>query len=434
MRFKLALLRIVLVCMLALSCGVGLAGRIQPDQVSGDTRGARPFGSMPVDRARSDTYGVRGTGIYTPMYVPPPLMPDRASNAPAITTFLVNTNPSSCQGNTSTFPPAALAALNSAVDTWSVLIVSHQTIEVDACWRPSLPDATVLADAKPLHWYWNFTGAPRQDTAYPVALANAIADQDLNGIIESEIIIEFNGSISWYYGTDGQASSTQYDLVSVALHELGHGLGFVSWMDRDDGAPPTECNGTAGVGCWQTPPTVYDRFIKNGAGLTLVDSFANTSAALGSQLVSNSLFFDGANANAGNGGTHPRIYAPTTWDPGSSVSHLDTPTYSTTVNALMTHAFGMAQVVHHPGPIALGVMRDIGWTVPSLDNTYVQAGWVGCQQGTITCPFSRIGDGVNAASNGGTVWITPGTYYTKLTVIRTMTLRVNGTGIVVIQP
>lgn len=75
----------------------------------------------------------------------------------------------------------------------------------------------------------------------PIALANALAGTDLNGTTE-EIDAMFNGGLSqcsmnlqnWYYGLDAMAGD-DIDLLSVVLHEFGHGLGFASTIDPSDG-------------------------------------------------------------------------------------------------------------------------------------------------------------------------------------------------------
>src|SRR5262249_36250725 len=123
----------------------------------------------------------------------------------------------------------------------------------------------------------------------------------------------------------------------------------------------------------------------------------NPSAALGTQFVSDNLFFDGTNAIAGAGGTKPKLYAPNPWEQGSSVSHLDQGAYTGTQNALMRPALAMGTSIHDPGPITLGMFQAIGWTTASSDDPI--AGLTAANDGPTT-----IGDPTNltAAISGGT--------------------------------
>jgi hypothetical protein len=59
----------------------------------------------------------------------------------------------------------------------------------------------------------------------------------------------------------------------------------------------------------------------------------------------------------------PRMYAPLSWDQGSSYSHLDENTYPNgDPNSLMTPGINNGEAVHDPGPIARGMFTDMGWT------------------------------------------------------------------------
>jgi PKD repeat protein len=253
----------------------------------------------------------------------------------------------------------AKQAFQRAVDIWSGLITSPVPIKVVANWTP-LEDG-ILGSAGPKTFYRDFPNTPQAGTFYPVALANKLAGQDLNDATE-EIVANFNSSYaSWYLGVDGNTPSNDYDLVTVVLHELGHGLGFFASMDSTGG------NGMWGFSTGR--PFIFDRFIVNGSNQRLIDTalFPNPSAALGAQLVSNNVFFDGANAVAAANGSKPKLYAPSIWNRGSSISHLDTPTYGGTPNALMRHALAPGTSIHNPGPITLGIFQDLGWTVASQD-------------------------------------------------------------------
>ena len=58
------------------------------------------------------------------------------------------------------------------------------------------------------------------------------------------------------------------------------------------------------------------------------------------------------------------LFAPATFDVGSSVSHQDERSYpGGTPNALMTPSIANGEAIRTPGPVILGVLEDIGWNV-----------------------------------------------------------------------
>src|SRR5262249_5081919 len=162
----------------------------------------------------------------------------------------------------------------------------------------------------------DFPGAPVADTWYAAALANHKSGADLDGAT-SEINARFNtdvdngtvlGSTNWYYGTDGMPGG-DIDLVTVAMHEIGHGIGFFSLM-----------NCATGAYSMQGLPGIYDRFLNNArTGGTKLTALTNAQRL--AAITSNDLWWDGPKGTAGNSGTRPRIFAPNPFQPGSSLSH-----------------------------------------------------------------------------------------------------------------
>jgi hypothetical protein len=253
------------------------------------------------------------------------------------------------------FTAEAKAAFQAAVDVWAVLLRSTQEVRVDATWTAL--DAGVLGQAGPANIFKNFATKAKKDTWYAAALACKLAKKDL-GPGEPHITAEFSSVFpNWHFGTSGPAPADKYDFMSVVLHELGHGIGFV-------GSAQVKPGGKGSWG-WGTPnPAVWDRFIRNADAAAILDeaSFPIGSKALAGQLQSSRLFFDGPKARAANQGSPVRIYAPMTWEDGSSYSHLDEVTFPPgSSNSLMTPQIGMGETIHAPGQIGMAMLRDLGW-------------------------------------------------------------------------
>jgi len=56
-----------------------------------------------------------------------------------------------------------------------------------------------------------------------------------------------------------------------------------------------------------------------------------------------------------------KLYVPSTWDSGSSVSHLDESTATLQVDALMTPFIDKAEAIHDPGKLTFSILGDLGW-------------------------------------------------------------------------
>jgi hypothetical protein len=149
-------------------------------------------------------------------------------------------------GNTGTTIGAqALEAFQFAAAIWAETISSAVEIEVDASFAPlsCTEFSGTLGSAGPETVHFGFLGAPDASTWYVQSVANAISGTDLKPAI-SDIGMEFNGdlgssgcleSLSWYMGLDAGAPGGTISLASVALHEIGHGLGFLSLVDLATG-------------------------------------------------------------------------------------------------------------------------------------------------------------------------------------------------------
>jgi hypothetical protein len=188
---------------------------------------------------------------------------------------------------------------------------------------------------------------------YPVALAEKIAGKSLNDDLQGDLVLNVNSSISWYLGTDGNTPTQQYDLVTIALHEICHGLGFFDSFDAND---------TIGFYGINSIPVIYDTFVENFPGKKLTDTlqFLNFSRGLRSQLIGGQLYFNGPLLKNYTSGARAKLYSPSVWDIGSSVSHLDE-TATLQVNSLMTPFIDLGEAIHDPGKLTFSILGDLGW-------------------------------------------------------------------------
>ena len=254
------------------------------------------------------------------------------------------------------FPADAKIAFQYAVDIWKDLIYSPIPIRIKATWEVLASD--VLGSCSPSDYYYNFNSTQIWNCYYPVALVEKMMGEEVNSPLAYDVEASFNSNFTnWYFGTDGATPADKYDFVSTALHELGHGLGFHGFFYTQ--------RGRGGYGNTDGLPAAFDQFVINKAGEQLVDTklFSNPSIKMYQSLTSDWLAFKTVLAVD----SLPRLYAPVTWDSGSSVYHLDDDTYPYgDPNSLMTHAMGKGEAIHSPGPNTLAIMYDIGWKSISI--------------------------------------------------------------------
>lgn len=289
-------------------------------------------------RATCGISGLQGIEEDANTFVPPPA--GFSFGGERSTAFIVNFN---------NFPPEAQTAFNFAVDIWASLIDSPIAVRIDATWEP-LPSGA-LAQAGPNNLHENFQGAAFPDIYYASALANALTGEDLSP--QSDIDCSINSEANWYFGTDGNPTSGTFDLVTAALHEIGHGLGIIgsAYYQNDYGFI-----GTAGT------PYIFDTFVELDDGSAIMD-LPNGSLILGEALTSDALFWGGPEAEELPGPSLPRIFAPADYALGTSYSHLNESSYPPgSQNALMTPSLNTAEAQHDPGPNVLAMLRDMGWS------------------------------------------------------------------------
>jgi len=251
------------------------------------------------------------------------------------------------------FTAQARAATEYAVSILEKLLPSDAKVTIAASWE-RISTAGVLGSTSITGYVagWSID-ALNPLAIYPVSIAEKIAGESLNDDPGGDMRLTLNSAIDWYFGTDGNTPSQKYDLVTVILHELIHGLGFFDSMDTD------ATTGFYGVSSF---PIIYDTFVETFDKSRLIDTskFKNNSSALRLELTGGRLFFNSPILSDLTQGGRARLYAPSTWDPGSSVSHLDE-YYTVNPNTLMTPFIDKGEAIHDPGKQTFAILGDLGW-------------------------------------------------------------------------
>jgi hypothetical protein len=269
--------------------------------------------------------------------------------------------------NGATLGAQRLIAFQHAANIWANRLSSPVEIRVDANFDPLTCSSTsaTLGSASTTSTHRDFPGAPVANTWYPQALANSLAGVDLNPGV-SDLTARFNSSIGttcafpmvWYYGLDANPPPGRLDFVSVVVHELGHGLGFASFVTLQSGAK------LAGL------DDAFSLKLEDHSTGKLYPQMTNAERVTASRNSGN-LHWIGANVVAASGaltaGVHPtghvQMYAPNPQDPGSSVSHFDT---AVSPNELMEPFFTGA---NHDLVLTLKLFEDLGWATAPAGST-----------------------------------------------------------------
>ena len=250
------------------------------------------------------------------------------------------------QVNYKNFPDWAKKDFQAAVDVWGANFASNVTITIDASWGRTASFG-VLGSARPGNYFSGFDGAPDPSLWYPSALANALAGKDLDPG-NPEMVIQVNSMATWDTRNDGAPRSNEYDLESVFLHEMAHGLGFLSTDSYDT---------FFGYGTIEQP-TPYDAYTQLPDKRRLSD-LPSPSLELGKALTS-TLVWAGESGTAANNGNPIVLYTPSRYEEGSSVSHLDETTYANLgSNSIMTPNIDSGEIYREPGSLLLGMMQDL---------------------------------------------------------------------------
>lgn len=252
-----------------------------------------------------------------------------------------------------------------ASEFWEQRLQSDIDIVVDAQFDPltCTPATAVLGAAGPLGGSVNFPNAPESDVIYAIAVANSLAGEDLNPGV-ADIGATFNSNLDlgsadclggqgWDYRI-GVSTGSALELFATVLHELAHGLGFVSFHDLFSGELLAGFSDSFNLnladqstGLAWPAMTNAQRLVSSTNSGNLV--WTGPRVASQSDILVNGIQPSGV-----------QMFAPNPVQPGSSVSHWDT---ALNPDELM-EPFSTASPT---SVLTTNLLYDIGWTDPTLE-------------------------------------------------------------------
>ena len=189
-------------------------------------------------------------------------------------------------------PEEVISVIEHTLNLLSLNILSDYPIKIKFNWETL--GEYVLANAAPTSFHTGFDNIPLPGFSYGVSLAENICQCSLNGTTE-DIIVNINSQQDWYLGLDGATPGTQSDLVTVLMHEIIHGLGFLA-AGEEDGVGP-----------------MWHFLSYNNSAITLMSEEEEILEAI----TSNQVIYNGPNAELESCNEPLLIYSPNPIAPGA---------------------------------------------------------------------------------------------------------------------
>lgn len=255
-----------------------------------------------------------------------------------------------------------------ALTTWSNLIGNEpgRSLTVALVWNSSLSGTSALANASSPYSYY-------------VAQQRVPSLQQVNNRVESvwrngssaeatgyDIVINCNPSSSFYYGADATGISwSQWDFESVLLHEIGHTMGFYS-MATGSGSFYTAENS----GYYTTLYTAYDSLMRQADGTPVVPEIIDINdlehelTIQAGDVISHVPYGNlvdvtyelGSDIYLGDTGL--KVYNPTAWQEGSSMSHI-----ANDSDAVMNPSISNQTIQRELSAAEIQLLGEMGWTI-----------------------------------------------------------------------
>ena len=275
--------------------------------------------------------------------------------------------------NASALGEARKNALEHAARLLEIRLPGATVIRVEALFK-SYEDRNVIATTR-MRQILSFGPRELIHIGYPPALAERIKGEKLLEESLPHFIVEFSKYPDFYYGFTGEPPPSSIGFVTLAIHEIIHGLGFHSSLREDGSFPAVTLDVTDGtrnfsldVEQWQR---IYDvQMYSEEDGEFIVD--LEPSQRMQAATSETGLLWDGT-VRPGEEGScsygqrmaelksagidsdgRPRLHAPSSFDNGSSITHVHMDT-----DDIMEYLYPFPRDMD----LSLGMLRDMGWEI-----------------------------------------------------------------------
>ena len=275
--------------------------------------------------------------------------------------------------NASTLGEARKNALEHAARLLESRLPGANTIRVETFFK-SFEEEAVVAKTR-IRRILSFGPREQLHIGYPPALAEKIAGRELLDESIPHLIVQFSRELNFYYGFTDETPAFSINFVTLAIHEIIHGLGFHSSLQEDGSFPRATLDVTDGtrnfsvdIEQWQR---IYDvQMYSEEDGEFIVD--LEPSGRMRAATSETGLLWDGTarpgeerscsygqrmaelkSAGIGPDG-RPRLHAPSAFDSGSSITHVHTDT-----DDIMEYLYPFPRDMD----LSFGMLRDMGWEI-----------------------------------------------------------------------
>jgi hypothetical protein len=294
---------------------------------------------------------------------------------------IANGNPGTTRG------AQRLYVFQTATSQWGKLLNSSVPIVVRAQMTSIAGgcggSSAVLGQAGPDNAIAGFPNAPKNNVFYSVALADSLAGIP-NDAGNPQIDATFNVDIdtgtcltgnTWSYDTNAAhgVPSNKIPLLPVVFHELGHGLGFITFTNLTNGSFIPVGGGSFLPDIWnfylfdQAQNKTWEQINPSGApNATIVNSAKNDPNLVWAGKHVNRLqrvFLDHALTGTHNGCM--RMYAPNPLESGSSVAHWT----KASLHSLLMQPY-LNETIFNLVDMTLLLFQDVGWSTNIEDSLF----------------------------------------------------------------